>query len=69
MFQAFNFKDVLEASVRGAWQIGDVLPDGADVERIAAHPVNKLQELLPGSWTPSPTPYGTEISDTDLLTP
>lgn len=39
------------------------------LERIAAHPVNKLQGLLPGSWTPSPTPYGTEISDTDLLAP
>lgn len=32
MFQAFNFKDVLEASVRGAWQIDDVLPEGAKLD-------------------------------------
>ncbi len=32
MFQAFNFKDVLEASVRGAWQIEDVLPEGARLD-------------------------------------
>ena len=32
MFQAFNFKDVLEASIRGAWQIHDVLPDEAQLD-------------------------------------
>jgi hypothetical protein len=26
---------------------------------IASHPVNKLQELLPGSWKPALTPYVT----------
>ena len=32
MFQAFNFKDVLETSVRAAWQIEDVLPEGAQLD-------------------------------------
>jgi hypothetical protein len=32
MFQAFNFKDVLETSVRAAWQIDDVLPEGAQLD-------------------------------------
>ena len=32
------------------------------LERIALHPVNKLEELLPGSWKPNATTYGTEIS-------
>ena len=32
------------------------------LERIALHPVNKLEELLPGSWKPGSTPYGTGIS-------
>jgi transposase len=32
------------------------------LERIALHPVNKLEELLPGSWRPGSTPYGMEIS-------
>jgi transposase len=36
------------------------------LERIPAHPVNKLQQLLPGKWTPNLTPYGTKISNTDL---
>ena len=32
MFEAFNFKDVLEASTRGAWKIEDVLPEGARLD-------------------------------------
>ena len=32
MFQAFHFKDVLESSIRGAWQIEDVLPDEAQLD-------------------------------------
>ncbi|HEU0311336.1 MAG TPA: hypothetical protein VFR36_08985 [Sphingomicrobium sp.] len=32
MFQAYNFKDVLETSVRAAWQIEDVLPEGAQLD-------------------------------------
>jgi hypothetical protein len=32
MFQAFNFKDVLESSIRGAWQIEDVLPEEAQLD-------------------------------------
>jgi hypothetical protein len=39
------------------------------LERIPAHPVNKLQQLLPGNWTPNPTPYGKEISNTHLADP
>jgi hypothetical protein len=31
MFQAYNFKDVLDTSVRAAWQIEDVLPEGAQL--------------------------------------
>lgn len=30
------------------------------LERIAAYPINKLQDLLPGNWLPNTTPYGTE---------
>jgi hypothetical protein len=32
MIEAFNFKDVLAASTRGAWQIADVLPDDAQLD-------------------------------------
>ena len=32
MFQSYNFKDVLETSVRAAWQIEDVLPEGAKLD-------------------------------------
>lgn len=32
LFQRFNFKDVLEGSTRGAWQIEDVLPEGARLD-------------------------------------
>jgi hypothetical protein len=32
MFEAYNFKDVLETSVRAAWQIEDVLPEGAKLD-------------------------------------
>ena len=32
MFQAYNFKDVLETSIRAAWQIEDVLPEGAQLD-------------------------------------
>jgi hypothetical protein len=32
LFEAFNFKDVLEASARGAWKIEDVLPEGAQLD-------------------------------------
>ena len=32
MFEAFNFKDVLAASTRGAWQIEEVLPNGAKLD-------------------------------------
>lgn len=32
MFQAFNFKDVLEASTRASWAIEDVLPPGAALD-------------------------------------
>lgn len=32
MFEAFNFKDVLDASMRGAWRIEDVLPEGAKLD-------------------------------------
>jgi transposase len=30
------------------------------LSRIGEHQVNKLQQLLPGNWTPAPTPYSTE---------
>jgi transposase len=39
------------------------------LERIASHPVNKLKELLPGSWKPNATPYGTEIRIPELADP
>ena len=29
MYQSFNFRDVLASSARAAWQIEDVLPEGA----------------------------------------
>jgi para-aminobenzoate N-oxygenase AurF len=32
MFEAFNFKDVLATSTRAAWQIEDVLPEGAQLD-------------------------------------
>lgn len=32
MFEAFNFKDVLEASTKGAWKIEDVLPEDAQLD-------------------------------------
>ena len=32
MFQSFNFRDVLASSVRAAWQIEDVLPEGATLD-------------------------------------
>jgi hypothetical protein len=32
LFQKFNFKEVLDVSVRGAWQIEDVLPNGAQLD-------------------------------------
>ena len=32
MFEAYNFKDVLESSARAAWQIEDVLPEGATLD-------------------------------------
>ncbi len=32
MFQAYNFKDVLDTSVRAAWQIEDVLPEEAKLD-------------------------------------
>jgi hypothetical protein len=32
MFEAYNFKDVLKTSVRAAWQIEDVLPEGAELD-------------------------------------
>jgi hypothetical protein len=32
LFEAYNFKDVLETSVRAAWQIEDVLPEGARLD-------------------------------------
>jgi hypothetical protein len=32
MYQNFNFKDVLTASARAAWQIEDVLPEGAALD-------------------------------------
>jgi hypothetical protein len=32
MFQLYNFKDVLETSARSAWQIEDVLPEGAQLD-------------------------------------
>jgi hypothetical protein len=32
LFEAFNFKDVLEASTRGAWRIEDVLPESARLD-------------------------------------
>ena len=32
MFEAFNFKDVLEASAKGAWTIEDVLPEAAQLD-------------------------------------
>lgn len=32
MFHDFNFKDILAASARAAWQIEDVLPDGATLD-------------------------------------
>jgi hypothetical protein len=32
MFQGFNFEDVLASSARAAWQIDDVLPQGANLD-------------------------------------
>ena len=32
MFEAYNFKDVLETSVRAAWRIEDVLPEGSKLD-------------------------------------
>jgi hypothetical protein len=32
MFQSFDFKDVLSSSFRAAWQIEDVLPQGAALD-------------------------------------
>ena len=32
MYASFNFKDVLSASTRAAWQIEDVLPEGASLD-------------------------------------
>jgi hypothetical protein len=32
MFHNFNFKDVLSSSFRAAWQIEDVLPQGAALD-------------------------------------
>ena len=32
MFHDFNFKDVLSSSFRAAWQIEDVLPQGAALD-------------------------------------
>jgi hypothetical protein len=34
--------------------------------RIASHPVNKLQQLLPANWKPAPIPYATQICHTDI---
>ena len=39
------------------------------LERIAVHPVNKLEQLLPGNWKPNLTPYGTEITVSDHADP
>jgi hypothetical protein len=39
------------------------------LERIAVHPVNKLEQLLPGNWKPNLTPYGTEITVLDHADP
>jgi transposase len=33
--------------------------------RIASHPVNKLEHLLPANWKPNPTPYPAQICHTD----
>ncbi|MDQ4087431.1 MAG: hypothetical protein M3177_05415 [Pseudomonadota bacterium] len=36
MLQYSNFRDVLSASVRAAWQIEDVLPEGAVLDFVLA---------------------------------